>query len=130
MTTRNRLIFVALAVVWVGSSGILSTIRWINDKETHKRAEEWLQDAQRDAKADTDPEDAIRWLRQEGVRPYWGEEKIVDSVRMENNVIMGFRVMSKETFWTKPQTAQLTFHFDKNWHFASVELKLLPFEFP
>src|SRR5262245_4913058 len=134
MSGRKRTLLVSLlvafAVIWIGGQAIVSAVRYMNGREARQRAEAWIQKAQQDARPDMTPEDAVRWLHENGAALVWrGEKEWVNGHEVENHNIMAYRIESQESIWVEPMTAELIFHFDTNWHFTNVELKCHPYEF-
>jgi hypothetical protein len=60
------------------------------------------------------------------VLPYRGETASINGKDVEQHIITGWRVMSRQSLWTGPLTAELIFHFDTDWRFTGVELKCRP----
>jgi hypothetical protein len=114
-----------LLVLWLAGQTVISVAQFLNGRQSHQRADAWLQEAQVDAKPDMTPDDAARWLKASGVRPF---TTLVNGQKSKSHIIGGWRVLERKSIWTEPLTAELIFHFDSNGRFTRVELKCDRFE--
>lgn len=123
------MLIVAALVLCIGTQAMFGFVKFINAREAWQRAEAWLNEAQRDAKPAMTPDDAIRWLKDQGITKAVKSATIAtNEVITDYRAVVGYRRMSHQSVWSNPMTAQLIFHFDANWRFTKLELEVLNYE--